>query len=284
MKFKRNQGEGSKAAPAAEKGLLRRVADALMFWRRTRARAPKPDLAVQLSDMWRPSEVLERDLEQRRARIANSMLEEAEAKLEPKPDKRRMRRMRREARRLAKAADKMTRLAIRGKIPLENILPLAFPELEKWKLACPPKTQGLAPYTHVEVPDETLQELVEGLGKMVEFTDSWSHQLERLCQAVGAAALFLEQGGSDEDAMTILSGNCGPALVEAMEFAKVLRLVAPKHRRFELARFANRTAKSQAWREWQHSQIRLDREDLLAHGLAGAISLAAGKTKEKAEG
>ncbi len=255
-------GAGRNSGEHPVVGWWRKIVSKLVFWRKAK---PKPQsLTERLGTLWRPSEVLERDLARRRERSKTLF----EAQKVERPNRKAERRMRKTAKKLEKAAARMTRLAVRGRLPLEQILPLAFPELEKWKRPCPAKTEGLVPFSYVDVPDSTVAELTDKIPELMEDSNLWNFRLDRLCQAVGATALFLERGGSEEDALTILSGNCGPAMAEALGFAKTLRLVAPARRRWELARFAERTARSEVWREWEGSMIVLRREDLME--LAGA--------------
>jgi hypothetical protein len=238
--------------PTTKKSLWRKIAEKLMFWQSAYKQATEH--RFELSDLWQPSTVLEKDLVMRRERIEHSMREDAFLV----PEEAKLSLARRETKRLQKAAKHLTKLAVQGKIPLEQALPLAFPELKEWKFITPPKTQGLKPFVHVDVPDEAIAELTEKLDEFNEVAGLWSHALKQLCTAVAGAALFLEQGGTDEDALTILSCSCGPMFKEAFEFSKVLRLTLPSTRRYELARFAGRTAVDPRWveKERYHKELR----------------------------
>jgi hypothetical protein len=238
-------------------GWWRKIMAKLVFWCRVK---PAPQgLAERLGGLWRPSEVLERDLARRRLRAKTLF----EAQKVERPNRKAERRMRKTAKKLEKAAARMTRLAMKGRLPLEQVLPLAFPELEKWKRPCPAKTDGLVPFSHIEVPDSAVAELTDKIPELMEDPTLWNFRLDRLCQAVGGAALFLEQGGSEEDALTILNGNCGPIMAEALAFAKTLRLVTPNRRRRELARFVELVAHDGKWRDWEGSMTILSRKDLM---------------------
>lgn len=234
-----------------KKSLLRRMADALMFWRGNDARDAREHarqkVVEQLSDLWQPSETLERDLAARKARILSTLEPEALPSPDPREERRRLRRMRKEAKQLHKAAQKMTRMAVRGKIPLEKILPLAFPELEKWKLGSPSKTIGLKPFQYVDVPDATLGDLVDHLRERPELAPHWSHRLESLCAAVAGALLFMAEGGDEDDALTILGLNCGPLRAEAEGCVRALRGASLPKIRQGIVEFAERAAADPRW-------------------------------------
>lgn len=247
LKVRRSNDQRS-ARRNGTKNLLYRIAETLMFWR---SPAPRPGLAARLSDLWQPTEreaLLEREHQLRQERMSRRMMANMEEP-EPKSDKRRERRMRREAKRLEKAARKMTRLAMRGRIPLESILPLAFPELEKWKFQAPSKTCGLKPFQYIDVPDSTLGEMLDCLKARPELAPHWSHGLESLCAALAGALLFMAEGGDEDDALTILGLNCGPLRAEAEGCVRALRGASVSKIRQGVAEFAERVVVDPRWNE-----------------------------------
>jgi len=263
---------------AAKKSLWRRVVEKLMFWRgideQSVRRHVRETLVEGLSGLWQPSEVLEKERTSRRTYFAKLMDADLVPSVDPKQEARRMRRMRKEAKQLQKAAKRMTRLAVQGKIPLEQILPLAFPELGHWRFACPPKTQGLKPFKHIEPEETAVSAVMEGLDKAPILSEFWTHRLQRLSEAAIAATLMFESGGDRDDALTMLNCSCGPLVEETLAFAELLGQVPRRAWRMELEQFLVLAHANPLWREWEGSIITLTRDDILANGLKGAIAKA----------
>jgi hypothetical protein len=238
-----------------KKTLWRRIAEKLMFWRKHDKQLihqqAQENLVKNLTDLWQASKTMEKESILRPTYSSKYM----EMDLVPTvyPSKKIKRRMRKEAKQLQNTAKRMTQLAIRGKISIEQILPLAFPELKDWKFTCLPKTQGLKSFNHVEVSDEAMSELTDNLSETKELTKLWTWRLERLCMAVAGAALFLEAGGTKEDALTIMSGNCEPVMDKAFYFANSIKHVPLSQKRFELEKFAKHITTDPRWRKKERS-------------------------------
>lgn len=241
----------------SKKGFWGRVFGALAFWRRGETRE------IGLADLWMPAEreaILERERQARLDRARRLSCKGTELEPEPEPSKTELRRMRRQQRQLERLGGKITRLAVRGRMPLEQVLPLAFPELGEWR-AEPSKTEQLKPFTYVDVPDAAIDEMLGAL--RVRLEPQWSHRLESLCAALVGALLFMAAGGDEEDAMTILGFNCGPVRADAEGFVRGMRGKPLQAFPAAIEEFAGRMAADQRWLDY-FAQTKAIRERLSA--------------------
>lgn len=240
------------------KGFWGKMFGALAFWRREKREE------IALADLWMPAEreaLLEKERQARLERVRWMSCKGKEPlEPEPEPSKAELRRMRKQQRRLEKLGKKMTKLALRGKMPLEQVLPMAFPEIGEWHIE-PSKTEGLKPFTYVDVPDASIDEMMGALRARLE--SQWNHRLENLCAALVGALLFMAAGGDEEDAMTILGFNCGPVREDAEEFVRGMRGQPLSTFANAIEEFARRMATDQRWLDSiaQHQALR-ERLDL----------------------
>lgn len=216
-----------------------KILKTLIFWKKPKKE--QKSFAEQLTDLWEFNDLADKNKYYGVPSTIKEVL--------PETNNKELKKQKKVETKKQRTAKKITKLALRGKIPLEEILPMAFPDFKEWKTT-PSKTKDIKQFTYTDVSEEEVNNFLDKVfefDKEYNLSQNWTRFFERLCYSIVGALLYLDKNVPEEDVLALLSGNCGFMLKEAFDFVKFLHTMPISQRALEMAKFCKKTFESPGW-------------------------------------